>query len=222
MQRVDAERQKSHWDNRRHYRDPRSAAGRAFAEPKIKWLAEHLDIGPESSVLDVGAGNGMFTMTWKAFAGHVEGIELSENMIARSPCPESIRQGDAYELPYPDASFDLVFTGNVLHHLERPVDALQEMARVSRSAVAICEGNRNHLPMGAFGVVSQACRGVLSFSLRHLEQLAVDAGLQVVAIRPQGYVYENRSPEMLLPLARRIEQRAHGGAYLLLAARKPA
>src|SRR4051812_43007985 len=160
MQRVDAERQKSHWDNRRTYRDPRSPAGRAFAGPKIEWLADQLGIGAESSVLDVGAGNGMFTMAWKACAGHVEGIELSENMIQRSPCPESIRQGDAYDLPYEDASFDLVFSGNVLHHLERPVDALREMARVSRSAVAICEGNRNHLPMGAFGVVSQACRGV--------------------------------------------------------------
>jgi SAM-dependent methyltransferase len=219
--RVDARRQRSHWENRRFYRDPRDRVARAFAVPKIDWLAHRLGIGPDTTLLDVGAGNGMFTWWWARRVGVVKGLELSANMIERSPCPELLQLGDAYDLPFDGASFDVVFAGNVLHHLERPADALHEMARVSRGAVGVCEGNRNHVPMAAFGVVSNACRGVLQYSKRTLRRLADEAGLEVDAIVAHGYVYENRSPRASLPVARRLERVSPGGAYLLMAAWKP-
>lgn len=40
--------------------------------------------------------------------------------------------GDAYELPFPDNSFDLVVSGNLLEHLAMPYLAVQEMKRVVR------------------------------------------------------------------------------------------
>jgi SAM-dependent methyltransferase len=218
---VDASRQRTIWEARAHYRDPRDPVAEAFAVPKVAWLADRLGLGPSSSVLDVGAGNGMFTWWWARRVGRVEGVEQSRNMIERSPVQGLLRHGDAYELPYPDGSFDATFAGNVLHHLERPVDALREMARVSKGAVAVCEGNRNHLPMGAFGMLSRTCRGVVVYSGRHLRRLAEEAGLEVVDARAHGYVYENRSPRFSLPVAARVERASPGGAYLLLAARKP-
>lgn len=218
MRLVDEARQQGHWERRRSYRDPRDPVARAFAEPKVRWLSEQLGIAPGATVLDVGAGNGMFTWWWSQGGARVRGVELSQNMIERSPCRELLDRGDAYALPFEDASFDLVFGGNMLHHLERPEDALREMARVSRGAVAICEGNRNHPPMAGFGVLSNACRGVLAYSRGRLAELAREAGLRVVAIRAQGYVYENRSPRVSIGPAGWLERHSPGGAYLLMAA----
>jgi SAM-dependent methyltransferase len=213
--------QAAHWDRRRFYRAPESPAARAFAEPKLDWICRELGVEADASVLDVGAGNGLFTWWWSRRVRHVVGIELSENMIARSSCPELMRVGDAYDLPFPDDSFDVVFSGNLLHHLDRPADALREMGRVSRGRVAVCEGNRNHPPMATFGVVSRVCRGLLHYSKRTLPDLATAAGLDVVGVRLHGYVYENVSPEITLGFARRLEARLPGGAYILLAARAP-
>jgi SAM-dependent methyltransferase len=215
---VDEGRQQGHWERRSRYRDPRDPVARAFAEPKVRWLSDRLGIAPGASVLDVGAGNGMFTWWWAASGARVRGVELSQNMIERSPCRELLERGDVYELPFDDASFDVVFAGNVLHHLERPADALREMARVSSGGVGICEGNRNHPPMAGFGVLSGACRGVLAYSRARLAELAREAGLHVVAIRAQGYVYENRSPRASIGPASWLERRSPGGAYLLMAA----
>jgi 2-polyprenyl-3-methyl-5-hydroxy-6-metoxy-1,4-benzoquinol methylase len=49
----------------------------------------------------------------------------------------SFRPGSAYDLPFEDDSFDLVCALEVLEHLERPRDALAELARVSRGALLV-------------------------------------------------------------------------------------
>jgi SAM-dependent methyltransferase len=123
------------------------------------------------------------------------------------------------DLPFDDNSFDVVFAGNLLHHLVRPEDALHEMARVSRGGIAICEGNRSHLPMAAFGVSSRVCRGLLNYSRRTLGNLVRESGIDIVAMTCHGYVYENHSPAFSLPISRALERTLGGGAYLLVAGR---
>ena len=211
--------QETHWNRRRYYRAPQDVAARAFAEPKLDWLAEQLGATADTTVLDVGAGNGIFTWWWAQRVREVVGIELSPNMIERSPCKDLMREGDAYDLPFEDDSFDLVFAGNLLHHLFRPGDALREMARVSRGPVAICEGNRNHPPMAAFGATSRVCRGLLAYSRRTLVDLVSSSGIDVVASRLHGYVYENASPKASLTVSRELERHLPGGAYILVAGR---
>lgn len=49
---------------------------------------------------------------------------------------------DAEQLPFPDRSFDIVYVHDGLHHLERPLEALAEMARVARRAVSVNEPAR--------------------------------------------------------------------------------
>jgi SAM-dependent methyltransferase len=210
--------QQAHWDKRTFYRDARDRAAEAFSVPKIDWFCTELGIESDASVLDVGAGTGMFTYWWSRRTPAVTGLELSENMIERSAVPDLLQVGDAYELPFPDDSFDIVFAASLLHHLERPVDALKEMRRVARRGVAICEPNRNHPPMAAFGVVSSVCRGLLHYSRQTLRGLAEEAGLDVRGVRLHGYIYENRSPEASVPIAQKLEAVLPGGAYILLAA----
>jgi SAM-dependent methyltransferase len=49
---------------------------------------------------------------------------------------------DAERLPFPDRSIDVVYVHDGLHHLERPLDGLAEMARVARHAVCVTEPAR--------------------------------------------------------------------------------
>jgi SAM-dependent methyltransferase len=210
--------QQAHWDKRTFYRDARDPAAKAFTVPKIEWFVDQLGIDAEASLLDVGAGTGMFTYWWLQHVHNVVGLELSENMIERSPVADHLQVGDAYSLPFADDSFDFVFSGSLLHHLERPVDAVREMGRVARRGVAICEPNRNHPPMAAFGVVSSVCRGLLHYSKTSLTTIAEAAGLHVTGVRLHGYIYENRSPEKSIPIARKLETVLPGGAYILVAA----
>jgi SAM-dependent methyltransferase len=49
---------------------------------------------------------------------------------------------DVERLPFADRSFDLVYVHDGLHHLERPLAGLHEMARVARRAVSINEPAR--------------------------------------------------------------------------------
>jgi glycosyltransferase involved in cell wall biosynthesis/SAM-dependent methyltransferase/uncharacterized protein YbaR (Trm112 family) len=49
---------------------------------------------------------------------------------------------DAEHLPFADAAFDLVYVHDGLHHLERPMIGLREMARVARRWVSVTEPTR--------------------------------------------------------------------------------
>ncbi len=94
------------------------------------------------SVSDVGVGSGLFS---EAFAQHgleVAGVDVNPEMIvtAKRFVPNGdFRESTAELLPYPDASFDLVFFGLVLHESDEPLKVLQEALRVSCQRVCILE-----------------------------------------------------------------------------------
>jgi len=100
---------------------------------------------PEGSRgLDVGCGVGLFAL-WLAEAigprGRVVGIEPSterveaaRELVGRGPVGSRLefREGDATKLDAPDATFDWVWCGDVLHHIQETGRALGEFARVVR------------------------------------------------------------------------------------------
>lgn len=94
-------------------------------------------------LLDIGTGPGGIPLkiARRLPAMRAVGIDRSRNMIlaARRAAAEqgladrvTFLVGDANRLCFPDASFDLVFSNSVLHHLMNPLAALNEMARVAR------------------------------------------------------------------------------------------
>lgn len=97
---------------------------------------------PGMRVLDVGSGPGSITLGLaEAVApGEVVGIDMQQSQVerARALAVERGRLnarfevGDAYQLSFPDRSFDAVFMHTVLSHLREPVRALAEMRRVLR------------------------------------------------------------------------------------------
>jgi len=94
------------------------------------------------NVLDVGSGSGLFAEAFSRHGLRISGIDANPAMLpfARQFVPEGdFQEATAEELPYPDASFDLVFFGLVLHESDEPLKALQEARRVCGKMVYILE-----------------------------------------------------------------------------------
>jgi ubiquinone/menaquinone biosynthesis C-methylase UbiE/glycosyltransferase involved in cell wall biosynthesis len=85
-----------------------------------------------SKVLDVGANGGEFLEALKNDRGcEVYGIDVSEVCVDQAKKKGiNVILANAHEIPFPDASFDVVYLNEVLIHVFEPVKVLQEVKRV--------------------------------------------------------------------------------------------
>mmetsp|Transcript_62143 Transcript_62143/g.110888 ORF Transcript_62143/g.110888 Transcript_62143/m.110888 type:complete len:282 (+) Transcript_62143:71-916(+) len=102
---------------------------------------EDLLQGASGSVLEVAVGTGRCFEALRECNGveRFVGIDCVEAMLKEArkkaenlPFPVELMHADAHKLPFPDNSFDAVVGTLCLCALERPVVALDEMARVCR------------------------------------------------------------------------------------------
>jgi len=81
-------------------------------------------------ILDVGAGAGIVeAMNFRGLAASVCGID-PDPRVATNPYLDEGRIGFGDKVPYPAATFDTVFSDNVLEHLDVPSAVFAEVARV--------------------------------------------------------------------------------------------
>jgi ubiquinone/menaquinone biosynthesis C-methylase UbiE len=105
---------------------------------------------PAARTLDVACGTGFLTQELR---GTIVGLDQSESMleIARGRLPKaSFVQGDALPLPFPDGSFDRVFTSFFYGHLpgDERVSFLEEARRVAGELVVVDSAlNDDHEPV---------------------------------------------------------------------------
>ena len=115
-----------------------------FQEPEARALIADLGLTPGSRGLDVGCGVGLYAR-WLAEAvgprGRVTGVEPGAERVeaARALVGTALgverlefRTGDATALDFADGSFDWVWCGDVLHHIQDTQGALKQMIRVLR------------------------------------------------------------------------------------------
>lgn len=122
-----------------------SAAAQDYLDALDDTFVEQiLGFGVDSGrALDIGTGPGGIPLKIARRNPNLRvlGVDRSEAMIqaARNAAREHKSAGrvrfllsDANRLCFPDATFDLVFSNSLLHHLADPVGVFREMARVAR------------------------------------------------------------------------------------------
>jgi SAM-dependent methyltransferase len=101
---------------------------------------------PGSTVLTICGGSGIDAEFLARRGAHVILSDIAVGVVLQAR--ERARRfgldlelvvADAEALPFADASVDMVYVHDGLHHLERPALALAEMARVARQAISITE-----------------------------------------------------------------------------------
>ncbi|HXW84721.1 MAG TPA: methyltransferase domain-containing protein [Candidatus Binataceae bacterium] len=131
---------KQHWidiEPERHAAYDTILAFHRGLEPLLK----PLDLRPGLRILDVGSGPAHTTLELArrtAPSGKVTGIDINQEFVARATGhareqklnAEFVR-GEFPPLPFPDASFDRVFSKNVLEYVDSAAETVAEMARVT-------------------------------------------------------------------------------------------
>lgn len=83
-------------------------------------------------ILDNGCGVGMYTARFCEYSPHVAGVEIDPAVAAeartRTQAEITVARGE--ELPFDDESFDVVFSHEVIEHVDDDRQAAAEMVRV--------------------------------------------------------------------------------------------
>lgn len=98
----------------------------------------------DRQVIDIGCGDGTYTAEIIDIAGaaHVTALDPAQAAltVARERVadrPVALCAASAYALPYRDRSFDVAYMRGVLHHMDRPADAIAEALRVAAVVVVV-------------------------------------------------------------------------------------
>ena len=131
---------KAYYERRaREYDDWWLGRGRFADRDRPGWgeelgeLRRALGALPPARTLDVACGTGFLT---RHLPGEVVGLDQSESMLeeARRQAPDAtFASGDALELPFPDGSFERVFTAHFYGHLDE-ADRLRFLGEARRVA----------------------------------------------------------------------------------------
>jgi SAM-dependent methyltransferase len=94
---------------------------------------DRLPLPPEPRLLDAGCGSGR-TLDELATYGHASGIDLSHEAVlaARRRGHENVQLAAVEEIPFPDATFDVVTCLDVIEHTPDDHATLAELWRVTR------------------------------------------------------------------------------------------
>lgn len=186
-------------------------------------------------VLDVGTGDGTYAIEAAARGASVTALDVEQEMLdaARARAASrgvelTLRHGRAEQLPFDDASFDVVIAVTVLCFVPDALHAVREMARVLAPGGRVVLGE-----LGRFSVwaAERRVRGWLGaapwrraqfWSRRELAALAEGAGLDTAGVRGCVFFPPNdlaaRWMAPVEPLLTRLD--APGAAFLALAADK--
>lgn len=98
-------------------------------------VLERTGVGPSTNYLDVGCGAGMAASMAAELGAMVSGIDASDFLLksARTRTKNAdFRNGDLEELPYSDATFDVVTGFNSFQYAGNPALALAQAQRVTK------------------------------------------------------------------------------------------
>jgi SAM-dependent methyltransferase len=112
---------------------------------RLEMVRQFVDL-EDARVLDVGCGIGTYVRRFRQFSADVHGIEVEQERVAEaSEDLPNIVLAVGEDLPYPDGHFDLVFSNEVIEHVEDDRATAREMVRVTKPGGTIVAFAPNRL-----------------------------------------------------------------------------
>lgn len=157
------------------------------------YIFERAGFGSTSRVLEVGCGTGAILLEI-ASEGSLHGLDIDHSALAqcRAHAPAAhLTQGDALHLPYPAATFDIVYCHFLLLWVRDPLQALSEMKRVVKTGghiIAFAEPDytarvdqpRELAPLGVWQTEALRRQGADPGLGARLAELFFQAGIRLV------------------------------------------
>lgn len=120
--------------------------GRNDVDPDTRISAFKRMVGdlPVKSILEVGCNRGFNLIALSKIKDYeLTGIDILLDALQKSVCPLSISlvEADCHNIPFPDDSFDLVFTSGLLmlFEIEDTLKVIEELIRVSKRYILVIE-----------------------------------------------------------------------------------
>lgn len=178
---------------------------------------ERLDIRNQDLVLDAGCGEGRHCFGCLERGARVVGLDLDFDALRsasgrlRDRAEElgslgAVNQGDAFHLPYRDATFDRVICSEVMEHVHDYVAAARELARVTkpggRIAITIPTATSEHLYLRLGDDYFESPGGhIRIFKPRQLALGLAEAGLATLGV---GFAHGFHTPYWVLRSVMRL------------------
>jgi len=151
-----------------------------------------LDFLPKekSKVLDVGCGSGVMAEKISALGHDVEGVDISKEAIERLK-KKAIR-GEVVnvdqELPYNDGTFDVVWCGELIEHVQSPEFILDESHRVLKDngILLLSTCNSAYFVFRIMHVLGKTCSEIQHpyhfhfFTARSLKKILEDSKFRIL------------------------------------------
>ena len=178
-----------------------SPTGSRRARRRGGYFVEVGGLAPGVRALELGCGTGVFLALTAPSGARIDAIDLSPELLAqaqaRFPQGGNVRLacGNVEQLPYPDASFDVVYGSSILHHVNlRPT--LREARRVLKPGGRIVFAEPNLLnphiaftfllaPRHLFGLSADE----MAFTRLRARRVLVELGYEAIEVRPYDFLY---------------------------------
>lgn len=172
---------------------------------------ERLDVRRQNLVLDAGCGEGRHCFGCLERGARVVGLDLdfeslrgaAKRLVLRADELGSLgamNQGDAFHLPYRDATFDRIICSEVMEHVHDYVGAARELARVTKPggklAITIPTATSEHLYLRLGDEYFESPGGhIRIFKPRELARGLAEVGLATLDV---GFAHGFHTPYWVL------------------------
>jgi len=106
------------------------------------YLFQRANLNQAKRILEIGCGTGAVLSEVSPGSALLYGIDINRqhlDLCALNAPGSTLLQGDAFRLPFPPGSFDLIYSHFLFLWLPRPLEALIEMRRIARpGAMILC------------------------------------------------------------------------------------
>lgn len=118
-----------------------SSDGDTYADAiELAWMLEDLPVSADDRALDIATGTGEFARALSPHIGTIVGLDATEAMLEqgkkfvdRADIKNiKFKKGIVQDIPFKDASFDIVACRYAFHHFADPKQVISEMVRTCR------------------------------------------------------------------------------------------